>query len=167
LKCFDEDYRHLKVTAPLQRQPDVLVRLAESLRHKAGTAGSAPCLTGPAAQSLTGQQHFSAGNAWDFGFFSLRYGLDSIFVSHAMRKLPAAMPQVMQQAGYFRAFPGSGELDMNLNDTVVQERVFDCFSSQSPGLRTRRWRLSQTLKTGWIAVFVSIPGRLLNGHCPI
>jgi len=131
LKRFDEDYRHLKLAAPPQRQPDILVILAESLRHDALTARSAPNLTGLAMRSLTSQQHFSAGNASEFGFFSLLYGLDPMFAPHAMRELPAAMPQVMQQAGYFRAFLGFGELDMNLIDTFVHAGVFDYFSSRS------------------------------------
>jgi hypothetical protein len=131
LKRFDEEYRRLKITAPPKRQPDVLVILAESLRHNALNEKSAPNLTKLASRSLTSRLHFSAGNASEFGFFGMYYGLDPIFAPHAMRNLQSAMPQLMSQAGYFTAFLGFGELDMHLIDKFVHEDAFDHFSSRS------------------------------------
>lgn len=131
LKRFDEEYRRLKITAPPKRQPDVLVILAESLRHNALNEKSAPNLTKLASRSLTSRLHFSAGNASEFGFFGMYYGLDPLFAPHAMRNLQSAMPQLMSQAGYFTAFLGFGELDMNLIDKFVHEDAFDHFSSRS------------------------------------
>jgi hypothetical protein len=131
LKRFDEEYRRLKITAPPMRQPDVLVILAESLRHNALNEKSAPNLTKFAARSLTSRLHFSAGNASEFGFFGMYYGLDPLFAPHAMRNLQSAMPQLMSQAGYFTAFLGFGELDMHLIDKFVHEDAFDHFSSRS------------------------------------
>ncbi len=131
LKRFDEEYRQLKIASPPKRQPDVLVILAESLRHNALNEKSAPNLTKLASRSLTSRLHFSAGNASEFGFFGMYYGLDPIFAPHAMRNLQAAMPQLMSQAGYFTAFAGFGELDMHLIDKFVHEDAFDHFSSRS------------------------------------
>lgn len=131
LKRFDEEYRRLEITAPPQRQPDVLVILAESLRHNALNEKSAPNLTKLASRSLTSRLHFSAGNASEFGLFGMYYGLDPLFAPHAMRNLQSAMPQLMSQAGYFTAFLGFGELDMHLIDKFVHEDAFDHFSSRS------------------------------------
>jgi hypothetical protein len=147
LKRFDEEYRQLKITAPPKRQPDVLVILAESLRHNALNEKSAPNLTKLASRSLTSRLHFSAGNASEFGFFGMYYGLDPIFAPHAMRNLQSAMPQLMSQAGYFTAFVGFGELDMHLIDKFVHEDAFDHFSSRSlePFYRRDEEVVSETL----------------------
>lgn len=128
---FEQDYENVRLVNEPVRRPDVLIILAESLRHDALQPKAAPNLTDFASRSLTSSLHFSAGNASELGFFGLLYGLDPIFFSHSMRRRPAALPKVLREAGYFTAFHGHGDLDLNFIANFVHEDTFDDFSSRN------------------------------------
>lgn len=131
VRKFEEDYESLTLTLKPERKPDVLVIIAESLRHNALTAKSAPNLTKLAEKSLTSQLHYSGGNASELGFFGLLYGLDTLFYDPGMRRLSPALPKLMREAGYFTAFLGHGDLDMHQIELFINDDVFDLYSSRN------------------------------------
>ena len=131
VRKFESDYAGLRLTSEPKRKPDVLVIIAESLRHNALSPKSAPHLTRLAERSLTSELHYSGGNASELGFFGLLYGLDTLFYEQAMRWLTPAMPKLMREAGYFTAFLGHGDLDMHQIELFINEDVFDLYSSRN------------------------------------
>tara|TARA_R110002049_G_scaffold50370_1_gene142939 strand:+ start:28627 stop:30612 length:1986 start_codon:yes stop_codon:yes gene_type:complete len=121
LERIESRYSQLRIDTGSPNLPDIVLIMAESLRHDAIALPHAPNLCEFRESSITSVEHYSGGNSTEYGMFTLLTGLDSALMDHG-RHWPVAFPQLMKQAGYFTAFFGSGPYTwMGMSDFVRPE----------------------------------------------
>lgn len=122
----ERDFARLAPVGPVQRSPDIVLVLAESVRHDAFDAFAAPHLSDLAALSLVPREHYSAGNGTEFGFFGLLFGLDPAFYPRAREQnWRPALPRLLKAAGYHCAFFGTGDLEYFGMEKWIKPDVFE------------------------------------------
>ncbi len=127
---FETHYRRLAVVTRSDYQPDVVIVLAESLRPEAFHTQHMPRVCEHLTTGLASKVNFSCGNASEFGFFGVLFGLDSVFYQRALRKdWPKALLRLFQQLGYFHAFFGTGCFAWCKMDEFINKSSFDLFKT--------------------------------------
>ena len=121
LERLEDRYKNLKIAVPATQPPDIVLIMAESLRYDAIEMPHAPNLCEFRNHAFYGTEHFSGGNATQYGLFTFLSGLDPALMSRA-RDWPVALPKLLHQAGYFTAHLGSGPYDwMEMTDFLRPE----------------------------------------------
>ncbi len=134
LDRLEQQYDDLAFTPPTKSArdhslPDVLILIVESLRFDAIGLPQSPNLSRLRETSIVGTQHFSGGNATQFGMFTTLMGLDPATMETA-RHWPAAMPRMFKQSGYFTAFFGSGPFDWMHIDHFLRPGDWDVYDDR-------------------------------------
>ena len=118
LDRVEQRYKDLEIALPDQQPPDIVLIMAESMRHDAIELPHAPNLVQFRESAITSPEHYSGGNATEYGMFTLLTGLDPALMDRG-RHWPAAFPKLMKQAGYLTVFLGSGPYQwMGMSDFV-------------------------------------------------
>ncbi len=113
-------------------RPDVVIIIAESLRHELIDPDIMPFMCAMSEKSIHARQHFSAGNSTSFGMFGMMTGLEAIWFDRPVANEPI-LNRLASQAGYVTGFFG-GEDDWEEfgMDGYVREANFSQFEIEYP-----------------------------------
>lgn len=112
-------YFNVAATGKPKRPLDVVLVICESFRHDALSEKSSPNLWELRKKSITSRLHFPGGNTSYVAFQVALFGFDPAFSVFDTGDWPPALLNILHQAGYYRAFVGTGgfwrEMDRFLN----------------------------------------------------
>lgn len=106
---------------------DIVIVIAESLRHEMVRQATMPHLFEFTHESLWCQKHFSAANSTNFGVFGLMNGIEATWFERLSRNCPV-LNSVFRSAGYeLGFFTGSHDWQAFDMDSFIREEHFDVF----------------------------------------
>ncbi len=123
-------YRQLRVETKLAGDPrkpplpDIVIVISECLRPEAISKKTTPNLHRLSQRGLHLTQHFSTGNASNFGFFGIMFGLDACWFEQA-GNLPIGMLDGLRQVGYQTGFFGEDTFNTYGMETFCGPERFD------------------------------------------